>query len=171
MHGSGARLKVHSLKLSSTANEGFVDDMTTYAFSDTLTDIELTINPQDKVQVALVDLFRTISAGCNDLYKQVLGLQARIGPDNINQRVADLDKAARHIDINLQHVAAQVGHQGPGQHQGGDKYKKGILEYKVIQTIKPLTGDKSHFRQWHQQLINALSTINEDHSEAIKDMD
>ena len=34
-----------------------------------------------------------------------------------------------------------------------------------------MTGDKSQFRQWHQKLINALSTINEDHSETIKDIE
>ena len=54
---------------------------------------------------------------------------------------------------------------------GGDKYKKGILEYKVVQDIKSLTGDKSQFRQWHQKLINALSTIHGNHSEIIKDIE
>ena len=57
---------------------------------------------------------------------------------------------------------------GGGQ---GDRYKKGILENKVIQNIKSLTGDESQFGQWHQQLINAQSTINGDHSQVIKDIE
>ena len=37
--------------------------------------------------------------------------------------------------------------------------------------MKAPTGDKSQFRQWHQKLINALSTINGEYAEAIQEME
>ena len=74
------------------------------------------------------------------------------------------------INSNLNTLANQVAQQqapaGPQQH-----HKKGILEFKVIQNIKPLTGNRSQFRQWHQKLINAISTINEEHAEIIKSIE
>ena len=35
-----------------------------------------------------------------------------------------------------------------GQNPGGSR--KGIMEFKVIQNLKAVTGDKTGFRQWHQ---------------------
>ena len=110
-----------------------------------------------------------INGGFQVFHRQVTDISSKINIDDANQKIAHLDQATQQINANLQTLAVQVAHhqaaQGPQQQQ---QHKKGILEYKVIQHIKPLTGNKAQFRQWHQKLINALSTIKEEHAEIIK---
>ena len=43
-----------------------------------------------------------------------------------------------------------------------------VLEYKAIQSLKPLGGDKGVFRQWHQKFITALYAIDEDFGDMVK---
>ena len=50
---------------------------------------------------------------------------------------------------------------GGGGPRGGDK-KRGVLEYKAVQFLKPLTGDKGLFRQWHYKFVSAVYTIQEE---------
>jgi hypothetical protein len=46
--------------------------------------------------------------------------------------------------------AATGGGGYGGGHGGGSKYQKTIMEHKVIQFLRTVHGDKSLFRQWHQ---------------------
>ena len=115
------------------------------------------------------------------LLQELKQLDADLEAPDLKYKVADLlsmvyeTVSAMHInqqnsDDQIEKLKETINAGALGGAAAGDKYKKGILEYKVIQTIKPLTGDKSQFRQWHQKMINALSTINEDHSDTIKDI-
>ena len=107
----------------------------------------------------MADLFNMTNSGCNDIHTQVLGLQSKVGPDHINWNTVELYKAARHIDKRLQQLARHVGQQGAGHHHGGDKHTQGILEHKVMQNVKHLSGEKRQLRPWRQTLTKALSTI------------
>ena len=42
-----------------------------------------------------------------------------------------------------------------------DRYKsRSMVGSKIIQYLKPLVGDKSGFRQWHQQFMSAVYSVN-----------
>ena len=45
------------------------------------------------------------------------------------------------------------------------------MDHKVIQNLKPLTGDKSKFRQWHQKLMNAMCQAKREYGEMVKTME
>ena len=142
--------------------------MTMNNFMDGINDLEANINPQDPVASRLVDLMKTINLGFATFHQQVSDISIKIGDEDIKTKVANLDHATHQISVNLQTLAGQVAHQATQGANQQSARKKGILEFKVVQNIKPLTGDKSQFRQWHQKLINALMTINEDHAKIIK---
>ena len=54
-----------------------------------------------------------------------------------------------------------------GGGKGGDR-TRGILEYKAMQFLKPLSGDKGLFRQWHQKFVSAAYTVKEEFGELLK---
>ena len=143
------------------------DHMAMNNFIDRISDLEACINPQDQVPVKVTELFKMINTGFQVFHKQVTDIADKIKSDDLQQQISNLDSVTQQINVNLHSLANQVqqSQSSPQQHQ---QHKKGILEFKVIQNIKPLTGNRSHFRQWHQKLINALSTIKEDHAEVIK---
>ena len=47
------------------------------------------------------------------------------------------------------------------------RFTTSVMEYKVIQNLCAVNGDKSMFRQWHQQLTTALGQVVESHEEII----
>ena len=149
------------------AEHGF-DSMAMNNFIDKINDLEAAITPQDPVPANIVDLFRMINVGFQVFHKQAMDINNKVDANDIPQKINTLDLVTQQINTNLHTLANQVAQrqavQGPQQQQ----HNTGILEFKVVQHIKPLTGNKSQFIQWHQQLINALSTINEDHAEIIK---
>ena len=53
-----------------------------------------------------------------------------------------------------------------GQNSGGGR--KGIMEFKVIQNLKSVTGDKSGFRQWHQKFMSAIGQVNTDYEKLMQ---
>ena len=55
-----------------------------------------------------------------------------------------------------------------GASGGGFKYTKGIMEHRVIQNLKAVTGDKSLFRQWHRRFASALGQCDQVHEEIIQ---
>ena len=55
-----------------------------------------------------------------------------------------------------------------GQNPGGNR--KGIMEFKVIQNLKAVTGDKTGFRQWHQKFMSALGQVNSRYEELMKNL-
>ena len=148
------------------AEHGF-DHMAMNNFIGKINELETAINPQDMVTSKVLELFKMINVGFQVFHKQAMGLNSKLDSIDIPQKINNLDVATQHINTNLHTLANQVAQQQavPGPQQ---QHKKSILEFKVIQNMKPLTGDKGHFRKWHQKLINALSTINEEHAEIIK---
>ena len=99
------------------------DVMAFNAFEQQLRDLQQHINPNDSVSILVHSMMSTIHEGFRTSHKQVSDINARIGQEYLHTRIADLDKAARQIDRNLQQVAAQVA-EGLGHHQSVDKYKK-----------------------------------------------
>ena len=45
---------------------------------------------------------------------------------------------------------------GSGGNGGGHRFNKGIMEHKVINNLRCVSGDKSLFRQWHKTFVNTL---------------
>ncbi len=45
-------------------------------------------------------------------------------------------------------IFAATGSGGIG---GGHRFNKGIMEHKVINNLRCVSGDKSLFRHWHQR--------------------
>ena len=114
------------------------------------------------------------------LLKELRDLDADLEAPDLKYKVADLlsmvyetvSTMHRNQQDDTKYIHNLKGLINPGAKGSfGDKHKKRILEYKVVQNIKSLTGDNSQFCQWHQKLINALSTINENHSYIIKDIE
>ena len=137
------------------------------SFADTINEMEQLINPQDPLSLKIRDLFQMMNSGFVVFHKQVSDINSQLSTSDSQQKISNLDLLTQQVNTSLHSLANQVAqNQYATGHQ--HQHKKGILEFKVVQTIKPLTGNISQFRQWHQKLINALSTIKEDHSEIIK---
>ena len=47
----------------------------------------------------------------------------------------------------------------PGAVGGGIRFPKGIMEHKVIQNLRALSGNKGLLRQWHQEFTTALGQV------------
>ena len=116
------------------------------------------------------------------LLMEMKNLDADLEAPDLKYKVSDLlsmvyeTVSAMHVnqqksDDQIEKLKKVINADAAGGFVTGDKHRKGILEYKVIQNIKPLTGDKSQFRQWHQKLINALSTVTGEHADVIKEME
>ena len=144
------------------------ETMAMNTFMDAISEFETMINVQDPTSSKIHDLFNMINVGSQVFHKQVTDINDKLNASDVPQKINNLDQMMQQINANLHALAGQVAqHQAaPGPQQ--PQHKKSILEFKVIQNIKPLTGDKGHFRKWHQKLINALSTIREEHAEIIR---
>lgn len=74
-------------------------------------------------------------------FRQRMGQITTLTNDNTrtNSRLTSPDAAAREIYVTVQ----QIQQSGQSQNQGQQfKFHKGILEYKMIEGIKPVTGDE-----------------------------
>ena len=47
---------------------------------------------------------------------------------------------------------------------------KSAMEFKVVQNLGKVNGDKAKFRQWNHKLISALGLVNEDYSEIMDEV-
>ena len=141
------------------------ETMAMNTFMDAINEFETLINVHDPTASKIRGRFKMINSGFQVFHKQVTDINSKLGSDDIQQNINNLEQATQHINSNLHAVGVQVAqHQAAQGPQQQSSHKKGILEFKVIHNIEPLTGDKGQFRQWHQKLINALNTINEDHA-------
>jgi hypothetical protein len=61
-------------------------------------------------------------------------------------------------------AASSVSGMGGAQR----KFAKPIMEYKAIQNLRAVNGDKSMFRQWHQKFSTALGQVVESHEEIVR---
>ena len=98
--------------------------MTMHSFEQQMAILQQAIHPGDTVSALVVAVMNTIQEGFNTFHTQVSDINARHGPEDTNQKMGDLDKAARQIDITSQQAATQVA-QGLGHHQSVDKHNKG----------------------------------------------
>ena len=57
-----------------------------------------------------------------------------------------------------------------GNNVGYGGGKKSVMEYKVIQHLKPVTGEKSTFRQWRQKGLSAISQEKSEYGVMIEDL-
>ena len=60
-------------------------------------------------------------------------------------------------------AASSVSGMGGAQR----KFAKPIMEYKAIQNLRAVNGDKSMFRQWRQKFTTALGQVVESHEEIV----
>ena len=111
----------------------------------------MTTNFEDKMKAAETKI--------DDKFRQMTNQITSMMNDAVttNSKLISLEAATRQIDATVQQVQQQGQSSGQGSNSGN--WQKGILEYKVVQGIKSVTGDKSKFRQWHQKFVNALSQV------------
>ena len=69
---------------------------------------------------------------------------------------------ARIVKLIDDKVANSTGYVG--------KSAKGIMEYKVMQHLKVVTGDKGMFRQWHMKLMSAISQVKKEYGVMLEDL-
>ena len=70
--------------------------------------------------------------------------------------------AIEQMVTGMSNAGWSIGGAGGGGGSNGRDKKRGVLEYKAIQFMKPLTGDKRLFRQWHQKFVSAVYTVQEE---------
>ncbi len=52
---------------------------------------------------------------------------------------------------------------GSGGSRGGHRFNTGIMEHKVINNLRCVSGDKSLLMQWHRRFVTALGQYDQDH--------
>ncbi len=60
---------------------------------------------------------------------------------------------------------AATGNEGNAR---GHRVNKGIMEHKVINNLRCVSGDKSLFRLWHQRFVTALGQYDQVHEEIVQ---
>jgi hypothetical protein len=80
----------------------------------------------------------------------------------LSSTIQSMNVAIREVNHKAEH-AAKIRATG-----GGMPFKKGAMEYKSVQRIKPLTGDKAQVRKWHQTSMSALAQVNPEYGEVLK---
>jgi len=79
------------------------------------------------------------------------------------------------LQVKQLEEAAAASANAFGREEGGKKWEdrkeRNIMEYKSVQYLKPLVGDKSMFRQWHQKFVTALYAIDEDFGDIVKNIE
>ncbi len=53
----------------------------------------------------------------------------------------------------------------------GYRFNKGIMQHKVINNLRCVSGDKSLFGQWHQRFVTALGQCDQVHEEIVQHLD
>ena len=145
------------------AEHGSDSAMTMNGFDQSLASYQSIIRSDNQEALLLHSMLSQMFAGFGTFHTHTV---------DSNARISSLDVVTQQNSTNLNTLAnqfAQYQSSSPGPQQ--QTFKKGILEFKVIQNIRPLTGNRSQFRQWHQKLINALSTIKESHAEIIRTLE
>ena len=61
---------------------------------------------------------------------------------------------------------AATGVNGSGG--GATKHIRGVMEHKVITSLRCVNGDRSLFRMWHQRFITALGQYDHVHDEIVQ---
>ena len=104
--------------------------------------------------------------GAGTVHGSVAELETRIRDEVVrimgeinmtNTRVHTGETAMQHIGNAISAVDSRVTQieSSPGVH---GRPERNILEYKRVQNVRSLSGEKTQFRQWHQKLINVLYT-------------
>ncbi len=82
--------------------------------------------------------------------------------------VADLTKATgRMLGQEPMRIINMVTSIHLGEVGGGNLFTKGIMEHKVIQNLRAVSGDKGLFRQWHQKFTTALGQVKTEYEEMV----
>ncbi len=55
----------------------------------------------------------------------------------------------------------------PGGGDGGNRFTKGIMEHKVMQNLRAVSGGKGLFRQWHQKFTIVLGQVKTEYEEIV----
>ena len=76
-----------------------------------------------------------------------------------------IGKTMEQEPLRFMSMFAASGAGGTGNAQR--RFTKSIMEYKVIQNLRAVNGDKSMFRQWRQKLTTALGQVVASHEEIV----
>jgi hypothetical protein len=55
----------------------------------------------------------------------------------------------------------------PGEGGGGTRFNRGIMEHRVLQNLRAVSGDKGLFRQWHRKFTTALGQVRAEYEEIV----
>ena len=125
--------------------------------------IETMVNGLEGIRSGILRMNDQVNGRIAELEKKVKTLSDNT--DYLSQLVNNTDKK---VDYAVNFVQQQPQHQ---QQQQSTTFKKGIMEHKIVQSLKPLTGDKGQFRQWHLKAMSALSQVNPEYGQIRKAME
>ena len=97
---------------------------------------------------------------------------------NIEKYVKELTDVVREMFMSTgsmfqqesMRLLSMLAAQGGGGYGANGRPQKTIMEYKVIQYLRAVNGDKALFRQWHQRFTTALGQVPGNHEEIIQRM-
>jgi hypothetical protein len=90
-----------------------------------------------------------------------------------NSMISEATRKAEY-PVSMTHQQQYQEQQQPQQQQQeqfGNSVRKGIMEFKVVQSLEPLTGEKAQFRQWHLKAMNAMSQVNAVYGQIMKTLE
>ena len=85
---------------------------------------------------------------------------------NMMNNMAMMEQKMNAVETMITGMSGTGWSFGSGGRGGGKD--RGVLEFKAIQFLKPLGGDKSMFRQWHQTLVSAMYTVKDEYGDILK---
>ena len=121
----------------------------------------------EQVQKNVVELEEKVKSEMLPLKDEIMKMNNRVSMgENAFQNVAS---SVTGLSAKIAALEALVSVQG-SMHNGGaiTGRDRGILEYKAIQGLKMLGGDKGQFRQWHQKMVSAMFTVKDEYGKILK---
>jgi len=116
-------------------------------------------------------------AGCVlEILRQVRSGMSHIrdGMHHLSQEHRSLEKMTREEVSNLKTRDLEITNQVLliDSKSRDDRYKsRSMVGSKIIQYLKPLVGDKSGFRQWHQKFLSAVYSVHNKYGGYLKTME
>ena len=79
-------------------------------------------------------------------------------------RVSLVETKIKCLESLVEGIQQEIGQVGKSAIK---KSRKPISEFKVIQSIAPLTDDKSKFREWNRKFANAMGQVDAEYETAL----
>ena len=101
-------------------------------------------------------------ANLDDLVKKLEDDPSVDTDEVVKMGFVSIREAFTAVGMCLEKMSAGDGYVGGG--------RKSVMDYKVVQHLKVMAGDKSSFRQWHVKLVSAMSQVKNEYSIMLEDL-